>query len=119
MTVDDFHTFFVSDLSIWVHNTNLCIITIPGKGETKKFVPSAGDWRATGMKQGEFMKAYGLTPVLRKVEHNNTMIYDLKDANGNIIGRMDANARVNGKVVSNHAHLNSDSTNIHYYFNEK
>lgn len=119
MTVDDFHTFFVSDLSIWVHNTNLCIITIPGKGETKKFVPSTGDWRATGMKQGEFMKAYGLTPVLRKVEHNNTMIYDLKDASGNIIGRMDANARVNGKVVPNHAHLNSDSTNIHYYFNDK
>lgn len=24
------------------------------------------------------MKAYELTPVLRKVEHNNTMIYDLK-----------------------------------------
>ncbi|WP_258530763.1 HINT domain-containing protein [Paenibacillus taichungensis] len=37
MTLDDFHTFFVSGLSIWVHNTILCIITIPVKGETKKF----------------------------------------------------------------------------------
>lgn len=119
MTVDEFHTYFVSDLGIWVHNTNLCIRTIEGKGATKKFVPSTGDWRATGMKQGEFMKTYGLTPVLRKTEYDNTMIYDLKDASGNIVGRMDANARVNGKVVPNHAHLNSDSTNVHYYFDDK
>lgn len=118
-TVADFHTYFVSDLGIWVHNTNLCVVTIEGKGVTKKFVPSTGDWRATGMKQGEFMKTYGLTPVLKKVEHNNTMIYNLKDASGNIVGRMDANARVNGKVVPNHIHLNSDRTNVHYYFNDK
>lgn len=65
------------------------------------------------------MKTYGLTPILRKVEHDNTMIYNLKNANGDIVGRMDANARVQGKVVPTHIHLNSDSTNVHYYFNDK
>lgn len=38
MTVDEFHTYFVSDLGIWVHNTNCDILhwsIVSKKGETR------------------------------------------------------------------------------------
>lgn len=36
------------------------------------------------------------------------------DENGNVIGRLDRNYRINGKVVPDHVHLNTDEGNIHY-----
>lgn len=38
MTVDEFHTYFVSDLGIWVHNTNFC----PDNGIGKTLLPGEG-----------------------------------------------------------------------------
>ncbi|MCZ8514932.1 polymorphic toxin-type HINT domain-containing protein [Paenibacillus filicis] len=38
MTVDEFHTYFVSDLGIWVHNTGACNFTFPKSGKDMKKV---------------------------------------------------------------------------------
>ncbi|WP_156950970.1 polymorphic toxin-type HINT domain-containing protein [Saccharibacillus sacchari] len=50
MTVDEFHTYFVSDLGIWVHNTNNenCDISAIakgfGKGSGKKIISQSGEF---------------------------------------------------------------------------
>lgn len=46
------------------------------------------------------------------------MSYDVFDKDGNVIGRLDRNYRVDGKVVPDHVHLNSDSGNVHHWFND-
>lgn len=40
------------------------------------------------------------------------------DKEGNIIGRIDKNYRVDGKVVPEHVHLINDEGNIHHWFND-
>ncbi|GGO00237.1 polymorphic toxin-type HINT domain-containing protein [Saccharibacillus kuerlensis] len=43
MTVDEFHTYFVSDLGIWVHNTNNDACNLKGIiGESKSLLPNEG-----------------------------------------------------------------------------
>ncbi|MNI60343.1 hypothetical protein D3C73_1155540 [compost metagenome] len=44
MTVDEFHTYFVSDLGIWVHNTN-CMFGAKGVQTTSKTI-----WKENGSK---------------------------------------------------------------------
>jgi hypothetical protein len=57
MTVADFHTYFVSDLGIWVHNTGKCPIGGHGnkvddrEATLYKKVDSDGDFRKWGITQ--------------------------------------------------------------------
>ncbi|WP_345784181.1 hypothetical protein [Paenibacillus lacisoli] len=64
MTVDEFHTYFVSDLGIWVHNTGACnwksvkqfghTFSTHGAGakNTKSLIDRA---RSTGNNQGQWL----------------------------------------------------------------
>ncbi|THF72490.1 polymorphic toxin-type HINT domain-containing protein, partial [Cohnella fermenti] len=64
MTVDEFHTYFVSDLGIWVHNTGACnwksvkqfghTFSTHGEGtkNTKSLIDRA---RSTGNNQGQWL----------------------------------------------------------------
>lgn len=45
MTVDEFHTYFVSDLGIWVHNTNCALFGAKGVQTTSKTI-----WKENGSK---------------------------------------------------------------------
>lgn len=45
MTVDKFHTYFVSDLNIWVHNTGECMFRAKGVQVTSKTL-----WKENGSK---------------------------------------------------------------------
>ncbi|MEC0226226.1 colicin E3/pyocin S6 family cytotoxin, partial [Paenibacillus alba] len=48
MTVEDFHTYFVSDLGIWVHNTEKCYTDFDkikqGDNSTYKILSEETDW---------------------------------------------------------------------------
>lgn len=101
-----------------------------GKGKTKdksksgnkgKYVPKKGDWRSLGKKKGQWLKENGYRAEQTKGNNNGSgkIQYEVKDGNGNRIGRIDKNYQVDGKYVPEHVHLDSDApANIHYYFND-
>ena len=47
----------------------------------------------------------------------NVKSQNVYDKEGNLIGRLDRNYRVNGKVVPDHVHLKTDNGNIHHWLN--
>ncbi|WP_233277784.1 polymorphic toxin-type HINT domain-containing protein [Paenibacillus durus] len=64
MTVDEFHTYFVSDLGIWVHNTN-CNFSVWNKGSFDDIESSAEyHFKKHGIEVG----AEDLAQYLRKAE---------------------------------------------------
>jgi hypothetical protein len=86
MTVDEFHTYFVSDLGIWVHNTGSCAFGNFNLGDLSK------------MKKGDIL---GKLPEGWKYTENNGFVH-VKDANGNIRMRIDPPDKV---TKYDHAHL--------------
>uniref|UniRef100_UPI0036700CCA polymorphic toxin-type HINT domain-containing protein n=1 Tax=Paenibacillus farraposensis TaxID=2807095 RepID=UPI0036700CCA len=64
MTVDEFHTYFVSDLGIWVHNTN-CNFSVWNKGS---FDAIEGSAEYHFKRHGKEVGAEDLAQYLRKAE---------------------------------------------------
>lgn len=93
----------------------------PPQGITKKFIPNKGIWIPVGKKRNQWLKENGYS-IGEDRFHNkgwgNRMSFDVIDKNGNIIGRLDRNYRVDGKVVPDHVHLDADGENIHHWFND-
>ncbi|MBP2000771.1 RHS repeat-associated protein [Paenibacillus shirakamiensis] len=54
MTVDEFHTYFVSDLGIWVHNTNCKITDLPTNAQDiyKKYEKNGWQGNVSGQTEG-------------------------------------------------------------------
>lgn len=91
------------------------------QGTTKKHIPKTGEWKATGQKRNQWLKEneYSLgKDYFNGNGGQNKISQDIYDKNGNIIGRLDRNYRVDGKVVPDHAHLNTDNGNVHHWFND-
>lgn len=62
------------------------------------------------------MAEKGYTKVNKKIKQpGNVIQYDIIDANGNVVGRVDQNYRVDGKVTPVHCHFKSEGGNIHWY----
>lgn len=93
----------------------------PPQGITKKFIPNKGIWIPVGKKRNQWLKENGYV-IGEDMFHGrgwgNRMSFNVIDKNGNIIGRLDRNYRVDGKVVPDHVHLNVDGENIHHWFND-
>ncbi|MFD1887617.1 polymorphic toxin-type HINT domain-containing protein [Paenibacillus wenxiniae] len=50
LTVDEFHTYFISDLGIWVHNTDVCVFSAKGNGELRATRrPAFDEWMKEGV----------------------------------------------------------------------
>ncbi|WP_315077936.1 hypothetical protein [uncultured Clostridium sp.] len=88
-------------------------------------MPDAGKWTPTGNTKSEWLKENNYSTKWRnpakdqlRNRQGNPVSMDLVDENGNIIGRIDKNYRVNGKVVPEHAHLDSDIDNVHHWFDD-
>lgn len=91
------------------------------KGSTKKYIPSTGKWVPIGKKREKWLKENGY--ILGRDKFKGRGGYNVKSQNvydkeGNLIGRLDRNYRVNGKVVPDHVHLKTDNGNIHHWFND-
>ncbi|WP_127533294.1 polymorphic toxin-type HINT domain-containing protein [Paenibacillus kobensis] len=61
MTVDEFHTYFVSDLGIWVHNTNGCLRPeakyLKGGKHGVNWTEGSALAKSSGIAQGQWSKA--------------------------------------------------------------
>nr|WP_207715370.1 hypothetical protein [Clostridium saccharoperbutylacetonicum] len=87
-----------------------------------KVVPKTGTWIPVGKTEEEWKTDHGYTlgpNTLNKKEGEHKKSFPLKDKNGNVIGRVDRGYRVNGNVVVDHVHLNTDVGNVHHWFNDK
>ncbi|UYZ37904.1 hypothetical protein OD350_09620 [Clostridium beijerinckii] len=87
-----------------------------------KIIPKTGTWVPVGKTEAEWKAEHGYTTgasTLKTGENEHKKSCPLKDSNGNIIGRVDRGYRVNGNVVVDHAHLNTDVGNVHHWFNDK
>lgn len=76
-----------------------------------------GNWK----KRNQWLKENGYTlgeDYFHGKGGQNKMSYDVFNKEGNVIGRLDRNYRVDGKVVPDHVHLNYDSGNVHHWFND-
>ena len=108
----------LEDYILWAKGKN--------NGQKKeKYIPNTGIWTPTGNKKSEWLKENNYRTQWRDREKDQLrnkdgkpVSLDLLDENGNIIGRIDKNYRVNGKVVPEHAHLDSDINNVHRWFND-
>ena len=95
-------------------------------GKTTKYIPETGQWKPVGKIKSEWLKENNLkerwgedrTKQQQMKFQGKSFSMELVDENGNVVGRVDKNYRVNGKVVPEHVHLNSDSDNVHYWFND-
>lgn len=77
------------------------------------------EWQQDGEKEWLKENAYILgNDYFKGRDLQNKILYDVFDKNGNVIGRLDRNYRVNGKVVPDHVHLKSDKDNVHHWFND-
>ncbi|WP_233567724.1 polymorphic toxin-type HINT domain-containing protein [Cohnella faecalis] len=113
MTVDEFHTYFVSDLGIWVHNTNKC---------TFRDVSKLSSWTKTTNGPKGALKEQGFTFVKREVRGNGLIIDYYKDGNGHY-AQLHTNQLNNtgapGKYDPQHFHYTDSNgnsiNNSHYY----
>ncbi len=88
MTVDEFHTYFVSDLGIWVHNTGPCGLsatTLATMGKTSKGVAGLEDAYISKDKVLDTVKEFVGEDYSKGVAKNGYTTYVSK--NGNYVAR--------------------------------
>ncbi|CUU48315.1 hypothetical protein [Clostridium beijerinckii] len=87
-----------------------------------KIIPKTGTWIPVGKTEEEWLEDNGYhlgTNTIKPAPNEHRKSFPLKDSNENIIGRVDRGYRVNGQVVVDHVHLNTDVGNVHHWFNDK
>ena len=88
-------------------------------------VPTTGIWEPLGVTEKEWLSLNGYkrgNDCTRPNAYDGEKSWNLLDKNGNVIGRIDHGFRINGAngdVTPPHVHLNTDSENVHHYFNHK
>ncbi|WP_046234871.1 polymorphic toxin-type HINT domain-containing protein, partial [Paenibacillus algorifonticola] len=122
-TVADYHTYYVTDLGVWVHNTSCFYINQATSGySTSKHLPSKGDWRPVGMSWGQFKKENQLSVKENFRRDDGYISYNVYDKDGNYVGRFDKGQRDSYKsknIHPDHIHIENAEGNIHWWFNDK
>ncbi len=94
------------------------------KIKSKKYVPKTGKWvsaektRSEWLNENNYIAKYATEKDQLRRRKGQSYSMDVFDINGNKVGRIDKNYRVNDKVVPEHYHLDSETENIHHCFNE-
>ncbi|HHV11341.1 MAG TPA: RHS repeat protein [Clostridiales bacterium] len=90
------------------------------KDSKGRSVPKTGKWVRVGQKLGKWMSDNKLVKGKRlkgNPDGTGKQGYEVLDAKGNVIGRIDTGYKIDGKGVPDHFHLKHDPAgNVHYWF---